>query len=323
MEMIPPQETIERQAIAWLMAINDPAFVDWQGWESWLADPSHSETYWRLAAREAELAEGLTADRHAWQDGLPIESRDTWRRRRIAGAAVAAATAMGLCIAGFSYLHQTEAKLVTVETKAGQPRSLRLADGTQLSLNGATRLHIDRANPRQIVLERGQVTFTVAHDPSRPFSVAVGDASINDLGTVFDVARADGALRVSVSEGSVAYVAQGQNIRVDAGNALSIAGGVSRVQAIDTVDVGGWRGGRFSYENAPLTEVATDLRRSLGVDVEVSAAARSVRFTGSFKLRGDEDAARTKLEQILGIRIALRDGKWVFLVTQGGSPSSS
>jgi transmembrane sensor len=320
MDMISAQEKVERQAVEWLLAVNSPAFTDWQGWEMWLsADPLHKATYWRLAEREAGLVEGLREDHPAPRTEASDQSRRLWRPRRIAGAGLAVGTAAAACVAALTLYHRPEASLVMVETIAGQQRSLRLADGTQLSMNGATRLRIDRANPRNVTLEQGQATFTVAHDPAHPFSVIVGDASIRDLGTVFDVTRTASDLRLSVAEGSVAYAGQGQDIRLQAGQGLSLTGGVAKVGAVDKAHVGGWRTGRLSYQDAPLQEVATDLGRSLGVDIELSPAARALRFTGSFSVRADTDAVRARLQPILAVRIEVRGSKWMIFPAHGAS----
>ena len=284
----------QRAAVEWLAAINDPMFDRWSEWETWLAeDARNAEIYWQLADREEMLVEGLQA-----KLGSPEPTSRVARTRRWPGRRSTAA------------VHAAAVQMITVTTSAGEMRDMRLADGTILKINGDTRLQIGREDPRNLVLDRGQATFVVAHDPDRPFSVDVGDAIVRDLGTVFDVTRERGGLRVAVAEGLVEYVGKGAPVRLRAGQTLEVMPGAKRIGTVATSDVGGWRSGRLSYANASLADVAADVARSLGVQIAVSPELAQKRFTGSFRIKGRALQMRGRLETILNTRIEADGREW-------------
>ncbi|MEG0818521.1 MAG: hypothetical protein RSG56_03670, partial [Brevundimonas sp.] len=60
MRMSQTNRLLEREALGWLVLVNDPGFAAWDEWEAWLvADPSHADAYWRLAAEEADVSQAL------------------------------------------------------------------------------------------------------------------------------------------------------------------------------------------------------------------------------------------------------------------------
>src|SRR3546814_9914530 len=63
----------------------------------------------------------------------------------------------------------------TIATVPGARRTIDLADGSRIELNGDTRITLDKAAPRFASLDRGEAMFHVRHDDSDPFVVMVGD----------------------------------------------------------------------------------------------------------------------------------------------------
>jgi transmembrane sensor len=80
-----------------------------------------------------------------------------------------------------------------------------LEDQSAIELNTDSEVHVAfTARLRKVELVRGEASFEVAHDTSRPFIVAAGDTAVRAVGTKFDVRRLDGAVEVTVDEGRVA-----------------------------------------------------------------------------------------------------------------------
>lgn len=313
--MNPPQDRIEREALDWLVAINDPDFDRWQAWDDWLAaDPAHADTYWRLDAREAEIVSALRGELAGPYAAERARPTAFWRSRR--GVLTGLAAAAAVAVVALVPWHAAEPSHWEIVTARGETRDVRLADGTRIQLNGMTRLRGDRARPRRIILDRGQATFTVVHDADHPFAVVVGDAIIRDLGTIFDVTTSSNGLRIAVGEGSVEYEGGGQRVALNAGEAGDISGSRARVRAIDAAAVGGWHNGRLAYEDASFEEIAADLNRSLDVEIAVSPEMRTRRFSGSFRLQGSTAATRERLETLLDVRIDANGQKWV--IRRGG-----
>ena len=83
---------------------------------------------------------------------------------------------------------------------------LHLSDGTKVVLGPLSSVKISSgygSSNREVEI-RGDAYFDVVHDGAKPFTVHIGNAAIQDVGTKFAV-RSDGSggIGVSVSEGSV------------------------------------------------------------------------------------------------------------------------
>src|SRR5262249_37822743 len=78
----------------------------------------------------------------------------------------------------------------TYATAVGAVESVPIADGSTITLNTATRVHVALTeNSRNIDLERGEALFEPPHDPTRPFVVPAGDRRVIGVGTKFRVRR--------------------------------------------------------------------------------------------------------------------------------------
>ena len=292
----------DTRALDWVVRTGDPAFDDWEGFQAWLeADPRHAAAYHAAALDVEDMAAATPAAPAA------VVHR-TRRWPAWAGGAVAASLAL---VAGYAALDM-RADPYAVETRAGAMRTVALADGSAVTLGGATRVMLDRKDPRTATLERGQAMFVVRHDARDPFEVRVGGARLVDVGTAFDVKRTRGETRVAVSEGAVDYNPGSDGIRLTRGQGLvaSDDGAAVRVLAVDVAGVGSWRNSVLAYEGATLAEVADDLSRALGVDLRADPAVARRPFSGSIatsKLDGDP----VRVAPLLGVAVRRRGDHWV------------
>ena len=304
--MTPPfDDSIRDQAQLWAMRLHDAAFDDWDGFTAWLeADASHSAAYDAAVAHDAGIVELLeTAPRPVMPAAQPVMPRVT--RRAWLGGAMAAVVA-GMI--GYATLRDTASPYV-IETAPGVHRTLALADGSSVALNGGTRIVLDHAAPRRATLERGEALFTIRHNERDPFEVNVGGTRLVDAGTVFNLIRDAGATRVSVSEGAVVFAPDTDSVRLDAGQALSAVDGGRPVRSQAEISgVGAWQSGQLVYSNAPLVLVASDMSRNLGKPVAATAEAATMRFTGIINL--DQKAADpiAPIAPLLGVQ-AERNGR--------------
>ncbi len=291
----------DTRALDWVVRTGDPAFDDWEGFQAWLeADPRHAAAYHAVALDVEDMAAATPA-----APAAVVHRPRRWPAW--AGGAVAASLAL---VAGYAAL-DTRADPYAVETRAGAMRTVSLADGSAVTLGGATRVMLDRNDPRTATLERGQAMFVVRHDARDPFEVRVGDARLVDVGTAFDVKRTRGETRVAVSEGAVDYNPGSDGIRLTRGQGLVATDGAAvRVLAVDVAGVGSWRNSVLAYEGATLAEVADDLSRALGVDLRADPAVARRPFSGSIatsKLDGDP----ARVAPLLGVAVRRRGGHWV------------
>ena len=209
----------EHAALDWIIRQRDPGFDEWDDFTAWLEeDPAHAAIYHELALAESGL-DALVPAEPEQPVGTPHEGHSVrafpQRRRMWLGGAIAACLVAALT----SVLVIPRTDPWAVETAPGVRRTVTLADGSSIVLNGGTRLMLDHRNPRYAALERGEAMFTIRHDAAHPFQVDAGDARLVDIGTAFNVVRADHVLDVSVSEGAVLYNPKGEAARIEIGRA--------------------------------------------------------------------------------------------------------
>ena len=193
-------------------------------------------------------------------------------------------------------------------TQVGQRDSLLLSDGSLVVLGPDSRIHyLITAAEREVQLE-GQAFFRVVHDENRPFVVRAGVATIRDIGTEFSVHSDTAApVRVVVHEGAV-RIAATDSATLHPGDVgvVSPSGAIQTTRGAATADDLAWTRGRLVFRNAPLSDVAADLRRWYGVELQVTDTGLARRhFTGEF---AGEPVARTLdvIALAIGARVELR-----------------
>jgi transmembrane sensor len=280
------------RASEWHVRLRHANDSDWEEFATWLAhDPANVTAYDAVEQADAELEFLLPQLSFNEVTLSEIEAQDApkrhWRSWTYGMTALAASIAAVVAL-----IPQLQDSHYDITTRAGERRIVALDANSQVTLNGATRITFDRKNPRFAALRSGQALFQIHHDAKRPFSLDVGNSRITDVGTVFDVISMGKDVRVAVAEGQVRYEAGETRVALDAGQTLISAtdSGSTRVGLASPATIGGWASGRLTFTGETLQVVATDLGRSLGIDITVAPLIRKRAFIGSLDLnRGDPD----------------------------------
>ncbi|KAF1014670.1 MAG: Protein FecR [Stenotrophomonas maltophilia] len=255
---LPPPAThdpLAEQAQAWIAWLAS-GHVDDQRmgeFEQWLAQPGHRRAFeqqrvlWRsLGPRPAAAA---TAQR--------------LRRPRPLRWAMAAAAVLAM----LAVWPDTWLRLQADHRSGNVVQAVELPDGSQavLDADSAIAVRFD-AGARRIDLLRGRAWFEVSPDPQRRFSVAAGNGVVEDISTVFTVARDQDEVETQVGQGSVraaspagggwTYLQTGQRARYGEGGR-----GVTRLQDVDADSVGAWRQGELLLEQASVADAVQSLGR--------------------------------------------------------------
>ena len=278
-------------AIAWAVKTGDPSFEDWEAFTLWLeADPEHARAYDRAMAAVADAADADLQSRAVNDDVLPAEigqsaggvavaasSAGQWRWLALAATVVLVAMVGFLQLRGSGYV---------IETAAGETMIVPLDDGSEIALGGGARVTLDRDRPRFAALERGRALFTVRHDDSDPFVVTVGEQTLVDAGTVFDVTRTGQTTNVAVSEGVVLVNPKRKMARLEPGDMLSVTDGSDAYSRSTrpVARIGEWRTGHLTFDDAPLGDIARELSASTGIAFAAAPAVAAQRVTGSVAL---------------------------------------
>ena len=307
--MRPDIDSIEARAIDWLIRQRDPAFDDWDGFADWLGeDPGHAAIYDAIASLDQDL-DALPPAAKPMAVTMPTTPRRTSRRGWFGGAMAAAFVA----VIGLSTLNPF-GNASRIETAAGEHRTIELADGSRIEINGGSILEIDKDRPRFARLEAGEAMFHVVHRENDPFVVEAGGDRLVDLGTAFNVVRRERQTSVAVSEGIVLYNPDRDKVRLVAGKAIEARDDDSKppvVQDIDVASVGGWRSGLLVYNDAPLAIVAEDLKRTAGMDVRVAPAAAALSFRGALIIDKNRNRTISDLAALSGTKAQRQGDGWI------------
>jgi transmembrane sensor len=291
------------EALRWFVRSNDPEFDDWAGFTAWLErDPAHADAWHRIAAAEADLLPIVAEEQSVVQDLRLEPDKGRTRRGWLAGGAVAAALAALVAVPAL--------RSETISTRPGEQRTIALADGNRLVLNGDTSIRLAGWNRDKVRVERGQALFDLAGKDR--VAVEVGDLSLVDIGTSFEVSREGRASEVIVAEGAVLADPDGARVRIDAGQQLETLDGAARLRPTTAPQgaAGAWTRGQLVFLDAPLGEVAAQLRRSTGLAFSAKPASGARQFTGTLNLA---DARRDPgaLSALLGVPVRPAGGGWV------------
>ncbi len=255
---------------------------------AWLAaSEANARCYRQLEVLWRELPAIETVDR------LPVAAA-RWPRRTIWAAALAAAAVVAIVVVKPFDLGLAR----TFSTEVGEIRTVKLADGTDITLGPRTRLTVRLTQRnRSVALQSGEAFFSVIHDAKRPLTVAAASTEVRVLGTKFDVRRGPSTIDVAVDDGRVEVADRpesGAASRVDVatlvlvrGQEVSAAldGALGAPRAIDPDHIMDWRSGRLRYIDAALQDVLADLNRySTTPIVYHDPSIGRIRITASFSV---------------------------------------
>jgi transmembrane sensor len=316
--MIAADPQTERDALDWARRIADPDFSDWDAHLLWLEqDGGHAAAFDRacldMDAATAGLApaESMAAPPAALSanDNMVVASQSSRRSWWFAagGGAIAASLA-GILMLSSPHPH---VGLQIIETAPGTMRTIAMADGSRVTLNGDSRIEIARGDARAATIVRGEAFFDVVHDDRTPFTVHAGDMLVRDVGTAFDVAVDSVTTRIAVRQGEVALGDDGA-VRLTAGQAARVdrGGALVRSDIGDPASAGGWQRGRLVYRDALLSDVAADLGRSLGAPIDLDPGIAARRFTGVIVIDPDHDLTVRRLAASAGLAAGRKGNGW-------------
>lgn len=188
-------------------------------------------------------------------------------------------------------------------TAAGEQRTLRLDDESQIAMDSDTSIKISfTRDSRTVSLVQGQAQFVVAPDARRPFRVEAGDNTVTAIGTSFNVDYFRQVMGVTMLEGKVGVstkaigeansdnAAFAPSVRFNttdlvAGQALWVdaAGQVEVDKQVDVSAVIAWRQGKLVFKGTPLKEAIQRVNRYSKIQILVSDdALASLLVSGIF-----------------------------------------
>jgi transmembrane sensor len=204
------------------------------------------------------------------------------------------ATALAFVIAVSVIRISPAPKPVNYSTAVGQRQIVALADGSCITLDSSSSITVTQLSGkvRNLVLNRGRAHFEVAHDPSRPFRVSVGNRMVIAVGTAFNIERLEAKILVTLTQGRVNVESEGttgsapnNTVRLTSGQELVLSqAGAPAIRQIDPLAANAWERGQIVLNDEPLDEVAERLNRYLTTPLLVDPAIAKMRISGVFNV---------------------------------------
>ena len=325
--------TVQTAAADWDARLRNPDCSDAEraAFRAWYAaDPSHRDAYDLLQTSLSTLLSAAhLPEMRALRDAA-LNERPSRDKRRYALVACLAVFALMVPVAA-NFAMQSVAGAGQTETEGpayyattvGQRSGITLEDGSVITLNTDSRVHVDYSGEQRLItLLKGQALFEVAKDPARPFIVTAGAQRVVALGTTFDVHLNEKAVEVILVEGKVEIEEVPTSARKKPAPLVQLASGERLVASpaamkpevtkIDTSKATSWREGYVTFEDTPLTDAIAEMNRYSTVrivpeDEELS----SLRITGLF--RAGQQARFTEALQVYFPIDAKREGNVIVL----------
>lgn len=281
----------------------------------WIArDPRNAVAFARIEAAWA-MAERLKGSPGAIDAANDADAPDSvqealpqpTRRGLVAGIAAAGLAALSLPI-GLS-LFKEQGRYSTLK---GERRTIALPDGSTLNLNTASQVEVafDKGH-RLIRLVEGEALFDVAHDPSRPFIVAVKSTRFRAVGTAFNVRMRRDIVELTVTEGIVAVRNddpdgdQAEAAEITAGRGAVVRSGTIAVTPLDSELVNqrvAWRDGVIALDGNTIEQAVDEFNRYRDHPMVIGdPRIASLRVGGRFEVR-ESDRFLAALQRSFPIR---------------------
>ncbi|QTN20878.1 FecR family protein [Brevundimonas sp. AJA228-03] len=202
-------------------------------------------------------------------------------------------------------------------TAVGEQRTVRLDDGSRVTLDTGSRIQVRlRDDRRSVALLSGQAFFDVTGDPARPFVVSAGDTDVTAIGTRFDVRRMGDGARVTLVEGrvSVRETAQGDaGWSLNPGQQVVTAAPRPAVATVDIAQETSWTTGRLIFRATPIRAAVAEINRYSDEKIDLRAShIADIPVSGVFDT-GDTDGFIAALQDLYSVKAERRPDGTVIL----------
>ncbi|WP_414154653.1 FecR domain-containing protein [Pseudomonas sp. BNK-43-a] len=313
MSNTPVSAKVLEAAIAWKLCLEggDGTADERNEFTRWhAASEEHARAWFQLGMLDQRVGAAAGPARHAL-----LQSRAGLRQRvGKLGGGLAGMLLLGGLLAWIGAPSLAPSYwLADQRTGTGELRTLRLEDGTLLSLATHTAVDIDyEGEQRVIVLHQGEISVETGHDDPRPLWVRTDDGRLRPLGTRFLVKRETAGTRLEVLQAQVAaqpsntgneeVLNEGQQVLMHS-NGLGLVGPVS-------AGADAWTRGMLVVDNVRLADLVAELARYRRGHLGVTDEVANLRVTGSFPLT-DIDLALASLVPALPVKVERHTPWWV------------
>lgn len=296
------------------------AFAEWRRKPGNAAAYERIEAMWKAAETLAGDADLQETTRQARTPVAPPERA----RAMVSGLfkPLGAAAALVLAFAVGVLWVTNRPDIVT--TAVGEQRTVRLEDGSQVTLDTGSRIEVRlREDQRTVLLLDGQAYFDVEGDPDRPFVVRAGEASVTAVGTLFSVRRMEEGVKVVLVEGRVSITdrpAASRTWTLAPGEQIVTAARRPEVQPADIDEATSWTSGRLTFRRTPVAAAVAEMNRYTETPIVLrSTRVSSIPMDGVFDV-GDQDGLVAALAELYDLSARREAGALVLEEAGGARP---
>jgi len=190
----------------------------------------------------------------------------------------------------------------TIQSGAAPRKTVMLADGSVLTLRNNTAISLSEgfSKTNRVLTLSGEAFFDVKHDPAHPFIVHTKDASIEVLGTVFNVSAYPGNAytETALFRGKVAVsskrdpsrktvLAPSQKLLIRSGSQQDSSFSLASL-AVDPVDHKAteiaWVRSRLKIQDETLEQIAQRLQQWYGIPIIITdKEVKQYSYSGTFE----------------------------------------
>ncbi|MBK5438890.1 FecR family protein [Pseudomonas sp. TH32] len=317
------RQQIDEQAAEWMLRLHEGELTEAQrqSFERWKQQgPQHAASAARMEDVVARM-QALRGQKAPARAALNAAFPRPGKTRKHYGRALVLACSLALPAAALLYSPYPQQWMADVHNSPGEWKTLRLADGSTLTLNGisAANLHFDNRQ-RRIELLQGEILVDVAHDRERPFVVQTAQGTLRALGTRFVVKREGDVTVLSMLESRVAAKSANgqQTLEVDAGSQAQVSADAVRLSgSIDPASVNdAWHRHQLVVDNRPLPEVLDEIARHRSGRLQFDRAALANLKVSAVLPLDDTDRTLQMLAQTLPIKLRTFT-PWLVIVSPG------
>lgn len=305
-----PSAAVRAEAAAWLARLHGPGRdAEFEaGLQRWLREtPVNARAFERMTD-SWELATSLAAGQFPRRT---VRERPTTSLRwAVAGIAV-----IGMLVAVAVHLMMRAPAYATL---VGEQRTVRLDDGSRISLNSMSRIVVEYSRRERLIrLEEGEAYFEVASNPRRPLVVIAGNREVTAVGTTFTVRHEPDRFAVVLVEGKVIVSSEdpaSSAVTLQPGQRLTwLAQSEPRIDTPAPASVAAWRRGEIMLDRTTLAEAAREMNRYDKTRLVIDDAAVAGLLIGGIFRTGDNLSFARAMAEMHHLRL-VREGSEIRLL---------
>jgi len=248
------------------------------------ADPETAQQWARL---QSSLAQGSTK-------ALPV------RNRLVPQVAFAVAAVTMIAVGAFLYYTPAQDVPERIATGRGEQQQISLADGSEVRLHHTSELVVDRIQsgaPRHVSLS-GEAFFRVRRNDT-PFVITAERATVDVLGTEFNVRVRDNVVEVAVISGAVKIRSADSSI-ILARSQIGVMHANEPPQFAGTIpseDYPGWMSGKLFLNKTTLADACREIELRFDAAITIANVhAGLMEITGVLDARSSRSAVAALCE---------------------------